>query len=221
MVVEKYLQPEVKELITDEDTLAKWTETVHSLGLTGQEKVQHEDKSPVPFMPMKKTTEAIFETLCPRKAKVADYDKSPIPMEVLDLIGLAVREKHFSEIQIWYDDKDPDPVAIGIRKQYEVKHKSGYNAKADTPVFLHKEDCDQYIAENGLQDEYHSYAWDHKSQKFLIARWGDERRAMEELREMARNRFIALQGLEYRKTIKEAQRGLDDLEETALERFGA
>ena len=55
--------------------------------------------------------------------------------------------------------------------------------------------------------------------KYLIGKWADVKHSMDELTEMARTRYIRAKGVEYSKKLKEAQRGLDDLEIEAAERF--
>ncbi len=38
------------------------------------------------------------------------------------MIALAVQEKYFQSIEIWYDDKTPDPLAVGL-----IKKTDGYS----------------------------------------------------------------------------------------------
>lgn len=114
-MVQTYVIEETKELIFDSSSIEEWKEKVNALQLQGQQTLINGDKSPVPFEFMNTVTGRIFETLCPQKSSVKEYNKTPIPLEILGLIQLAVNENHFDSIEIWYDDKSPDPVAIGIR----------------------------------------------------------------------------------------------------------
>lgn len=123
-VVETYIIEETQELIYDNEKLDQWNNLVKELGLTGQTKIQAKDKSPIPFLHMKQTHIAVFETLCPRKVKVQEYDKTPIPVEILDLVALSVKEKYFNKIEIWYDDKTPDPACIGFAGEWLVYDRS-------------------------------------------------------------------------------------------------
>ena len=103
--VQTYLVEEVMELIYDGDRLAQWNNLVLELGLKGQSQIVKPDKSPIPFMHMKKGMENIFNTLCPRTVDVEAFNITPIPVEILDLIALSKKEGYFSQIKIQYDDK--------------------------------------------------------------------------------------------------------------------
>lgn len=113
--VEVYLIEETQELIYDNEQLEKWNNLVAELGLTGQTKVVKEEKSPIPFLWMNQTLVKTFEELCPQKVVVSDYDKTPIPVEVLSLISLSTKEQYFDRIEVWYNDKNPDPAVIAYK----------------------------------------------------------------------------------------------------------
>lgn len=113
-VVETFLIEETLELIYDNEQLESWNKMVDELGLTGQTKIVKKDKSPIPFLHMKSTLVKTCETLCPRKVDVKEYSATPIPVEILSLVSLSTNEKHFDLIQIWYDEKSPDPFCIGL-----------------------------------------------------------------------------------------------------------
>lgn len=112
--VELFLIEETKELIYDNEKLDQWNTLVAELGLQGQTKVVKEEKSPIPFLWMNKTLIATFTELCPKKVKIAEYDKTPIPVEVLSLVSLSTKEGYFDKIEVWYNDKNPDPAVIGF-----------------------------------------------------------------------------------------------------------
>lgn len=114
-VVETFIIEETQELIYDNEKLDQWNNLVAELKLTGQAQVGKKDKSPVPFLWMNETLLAVFGELCPRKVRVSEYNKTPIPVEALSLVALSVKEGYFNEIQVWYDDKTPDPAIIGYR----------------------------------------------------------------------------------------------------------
>lgn len=69
-------------------------------------------------MHLKESYKNICEQLCPRKEDVKKYNVTPIPVEILELISLSNKEKYFSRVEIWYDEKTPDPFAIGIHSNY-------------------------------------------------------------------------------------------------------
>lgn len=112
-VVQSYIIEETAELIYDNEKLDQWNKQIEALGLEGQKALLQKDKSPIPFMSMNTAMINICECLCPRKVNVEAYNVTPIPVEILDLIALAKKEGYFEKIQIWYDEKSPDPFCIG------------------------------------------------------------------------------------------------------------
>lgn len=113
--VELYVIEETQELIYDNEKLDQWNALVSELKLTGQEQVVKKDKSPIPFLWMNQTIKAVFEELCPAKVKVEEYSKTPIPVEALGMVSLSVKEGYFDKIEVWYNDKNPDPAIIGYK----------------------------------------------------------------------------------------------------------
>jgi hypothetical protein len=210
-VVETFVIEETAELIFDNEQLEKWNAHVIELGLTGQTKIVSKDKSPIPFMHLKESLLNVFRTLCPRIVSVEEYNISPIPVEILDLIALSKNEKYFKVIEIWYDDKNPDPVCIGVTGYYyEPYWCGGANQELKNEKFETKEDA---INAGAKHTTFSS------GERYLLGKWADVKHSFEELKEMATKRFISEEGNQYRKQIKDAQRGLDDLEITAFEKF--
>lgn len=122
-VVETFYVEETINLIHDNEALAKWNEKVAELGLEGQKAVIVADKSPVPFLWMNDALIATFETLCPTKAKIQEYNKTPIPVELLDTVSLCVKEQYFDKIEVWFNEKDKDPVIIGYKNDMSQSEK--------------------------------------------------------------------------------------------------
>lgn len=214
-VVETFVIEETAELIYDGEALETWNSLVSELGLTGQTQITHKEKSPIPFMHLKKNLVAVFETLCPRKVDVEAYNVTPIPLEILRLVSLSKNEKYFDQIQIWYDDKAPDPVCIGMKnKWWSVTSSGHYGKQFDTM----QEAKNAMVAEGILEKEPHK-SWE--AEHYLLGKWADVKRSFAELTKMATARFIQEKGHDYRKTIKETQRKLDDLEVEAFEKFGS
>jgi len=212
-VVETFIIEETAELIYDNEQLDKWNELVSELGLTGQTQIVKKEKSPIPFMHLKTSMKNVFETLCPRKVEVEAYNVTPIPVEILDLIALSKREGYFTGLQIWYDDKAPDPACIGyVAKRYvEYTESNPLNLRGKDEANLSED-------EKTLVNKWSLRTWD--ANYYLLGKWADVRHSFEELIEMATKRFISEKGNEYRKAIKEATRKLDDLEIEAFDLFG-
>ena len=126
-VVETFVIEETAELIYDNEKLEEWNNLVSSLNLEGQTQIVQKEKSPVPFMPMNNSLVNVFDTLLPRRVAVKDYNISPIPVEILSLVSLSINENYFDKIEIWYDDKSPDPACIGSRYSNARDKEMGYH----------------------------------------------------------------------------------------------
>ena len=207
-VVETFLIEETIDLIYDNEQLEKWNKHVEELGLVGQTKIVHTDKSPIPFMHLKNSYKAICETLCPSKVDVENYSITPIPVEILELVSLSKNEKYFGKIQIWYDEKSPDPFAVGIAGEWIPREKSNW---------LWNKGQKSYEDALALCDGDKPYF--SEKQFYLIGKWADVKRSWKELREMATERYVATKGNEYTKAIRDAQRGLEDLQTEAFDKF--
>lgn len=211
-VVETFVIEETAELIYNNEKLDKWNELVGELGLKGQTKIIAPEKSPIPFMHLKKSLSNVLECLCPKKVNVEDYDVTPIPVEILDLIALSKRENYFNKIEIWYDEKSPDPVCVGITGYYyQPTWAINRNQTLDGKEFATEKECKDAGATSFINFS--------EKQRYLLGKWADVKHSFEELKEMAIKRFISEKGNELRKTIKEANRQLDDIEINAFEQF--
>lgn len=116
-MIQSFLVEETKELIYDSEKIDEWKSKCEELGLSEQLALAQPGKSPVPFEYMNTVSKRVYETICPQKINYKKYSKTTIPLEVLSLIALSEKEHYFEEIQIWYDDKSPDPLAVGFIKK--------------------------------------------------------------------------------------------------------
>jgi hypothetical protein len=212
-VVETYIIEETAELIYDNEKLDKWNDLVSELGLSGQTKIVQKEKSPIPFMHMKPALQAVFECLCPRKVNVEAYDITPIPVEILELVALSNREGYFEKIQIWYDDKNPDPACVGVTYRNYYSHSDDGGLKLNFPT---KELAQSDMNKNGWTK---NKPYPVGETYYLLGKWADVKHTFDELKQMAYKRYVTEQSVDLRKKIKEAQRELDDIELTAIEKF--
>lgn len=219
--VETFIIEETAPLIYDNEQLDKWNDLVKELGLKGQTNIVKPNKSPIPFMFLNQGLKNILDTLCPKRVSIENFDISPIPVEILSLVSLSNMEKYFNKIQIWYDDKQKDPCCIGITSEYLLYE--GYVKAVPEELcknYPNKEEAfkvaKEYIPE---LKETTSIGWETNEKHYLIGKWADVKHSFDELRQMAIKRFVDEKGNEYRKQIKEAERGLMDLENEAFEKF--
>lgn len=210
-VVETFIIEETQELIYDNEKLDKWNSLVEELGLSGQTKIAAPEKSPIPFMHMKDSLKAIFKVLCPREVSIKDYDKTPIPVEILNLVALSTKEQYFNDIQIWYDDKNPDPICVGqVGYWFESDWYTDSNKELKGLKFGYKKEIEE---SGGKHPNFNS------TTLYLIGKWGDVKHSFGKLKEMAKTRFMENRSCELQRTIKNAKRELDDLELEATEKF--
>jgi hypothetical protein len=216
-VVETFVIEETSSLIYDNEQLDNWNKMVEDLGLTGQTSIQVKEKSPIPFMHLKSNLVVVLETICPRKVDVRAFNISPIPLEILDLIALSKREKYFDEVQIWYDDKSPDPVCIGLKNTlysylYDDENKKSYTRHDGLTLSEqaeHKNSPLIYFSGSEIMGHY------------LLGKWGDVKRSFAELTQMATARYTQEKSHEYKKIIKDYERKLTDIEQEAFDKFGS
>ena len=209
-VVETFIIEETASLIYDNEQLDRWNELVNDLGLNGQTEITKPTKSPIPFMFIKKGMEKVFETLCPRKVDISEYNVTPIPVEILDLVSLSKREGYFQEIQIWYDDKNPDPLCVGVSCTYYGYTGDNWSSENRFTAKT-KAEVKEKVGKNSI--------WKTDEKLYLLGKWADVKHSFEELKQMATKRYIAEKGNDYKKQIVSAQRGLDDLETEAFDLF--
>jgi hypothetical protein len=210
-VVETFIIEETQELIYDNEKLDQWNSLVAKLGLQGQTKIQAKDKSPIPFLHMKTSMVNVFTLLCPRRVDIQDYDKTPIPVEILELAALSVKENYFTRIEIWYDDKTPDPACIGVLGKWIVYRKN-YTHIAEPAT-----EADALALKS--HPEYHNHYFEETG-KYLIGRWADVKQSFEELSAKAKKLFIASRTSEIESIIREEKRKLEDVETEANNKFG-
>ena len=203
-VVENYFNQELSDIVFEVDKLEEWKDMAEQLGMDNQLKLTKGKDSPVPFPYMNTTMIRVFEELCPRQVSYKEYDKTPIPLEIMKLIAFSIKEKHFNEIQIWYDDKSPDPVVVGLTYQWYN------NAKLDGKYiyFDSREECIAHPDNNGT-------AFKTNVNNYLIAKWGDAKRSFDELKKMAIRRFIDINSNQMQKDIKILQDKLNVIKENA------
>jgi hypothetical protein len=216
-MVDLFFNKELADISFEVEALDDWKKTCEELGLENQLTLTKGKESPVSYPFMNTTMVRVYETLCPRKVGFKDYKVTPIPLEVLKQIAFSVKEKHFEEIQIWYDDKSPDPVVVGLTG-YWCAYNNDSNAikddKGNYKRFKNLDEIKKYKNENGISESTHN--WFNKEGEYLMARWGDELRDFSELKKLAVERFIDNVGGEMKKEAKILTEKINCLKENAV-----
>ena len=142
-----------------------------------------------------------------------------MPLEVMRELAFCKTEKYFNTIRIWYDDKTPDPIAVGTCTRFsasyykteEAKEKGSYHDRDSTPYdFTSREQAKDYVETMGFVFN----DTNTQTNDYLITRWADELRPMEELKKLALERLQDKYVSEWNKAIKDLQSKVTTAKET-------
>ena len=220
MATEIYFNKELADISFEVDALDEWKETCKELGLDKQLLLSNGKGSPIPYPYINEVMRRVYSTLCPRQYKVKEFDKTPIPLEVLKQIKFSTTEQHFQKIEIWADDKKPDPIVVGIfspfycYKEEEGRTKYLKDETGAKILFATKEE-----AENAGESLGYSKIGNEFNQQYLIARFGDELKPFSELKELAITRFIDIESNELQREIKDKTEKLKLIKENTISYF--
>lgn len=210
-MIENYYNVEFDNVIFDIDNKQEWLEMMNELGLSNQTNFLKNSKSPVPFPLLNNNIKNIFSTLCPAQLELKSYNKTPIPLDAIKAIKFAVQENYFDKIDIWYDDKSPDPLAVGSIINYKAYYyPEGYNNSLGTDfIFKSDQDAKDWVEQQGHRLHFTT----NEVNQYLICRWGDELRPIKELKQLAKERLIEKYTNDWKLTIKECQRKIEQSSE--------
>jgi hypothetical protein len=137
MEIKIYREPENEHLILDENALAEYHRLTEELGIPAVKP----EKVPNVYQPINLAQARILGALCPMSVKITAYTKSTIPVEVLQSIKFAQNMEMFDWMEVWYDDKAPDPMIIGKSYQSEEDRVKGYNWRMHHTLVARWGDC--------------------------------------------------------------------------------
>lgn len=202
-MVELFFNKELADVAFEVEALDEWKSIAEELGFEAQLSLTKGKESPIPYPFLNEVMDRVYTTLCPCKVEFKTYNKSTIPLEIMKQITFSVRDKHFNKIEIWYDDKTPDPLVVGYMNEYYAYTKSGYNRLADengkSLIFPTHELA---TAELERQEITETYNVSHNELgKYLIGRWGDELLDFPSLKKRAIDAFIESEGGELKKEV--------------------
>ena len=215
-MVQIYQNEELNDVLFQVESLDEWQQIAQELQMDKQLNFINQATSPNPYPFITESMNRIFTTLCPTKVDFKEYDKTPIPLEVMKQIAFSVKEKHFTDIQIWYDDKTPDPFVIGKSQEYyayDVSYSRLRNADGQEQRFKTEKEAKEYC---DLIDFKFKGISQTNVVNYLIARWGDEIRPIPELKTLAKNRLLEKYGAELKNEIEEKNQALKKINENTL-----
>jgi len=137
MEVKIYREPENKGLILNESELKEYSDLVNKLKLTNEVV----DKTPSVYIPINSSMQKLLKALCPAVVKITEYKKSTIPVEVLKVVEYGTENNMFEGYEIWYADKDPDPLLIGWNYNSEDDKKNNYTWRNNYSLLARWGDC--------------------------------------------------------------------------------
>jgi hypothetical protein len=119
MATQIFIEPELEKLYENSE---EWEQMCTGLGLEKQlKKAGKKEKVGNPYMKIDPRTERVYRLLCPQRQLYTDYVSSTLPLEVLQEIHRCQENEWFPRIEVWYDDKSPDPFLIGYdSKKWEA-----------------------------------------------------------------------------------------------------
>ena len=136
MTIQTFRNAELDNVILEIGDQDEWKQLAAEMGLDKQMEFVQQAKSPLPYPYMNQSMQNIFGTLCGTKTDVKDYSKTPMPLEVMRELAFCKTEKYFNTIRIWYDDKTPDPIAVGTCTRFSASYYKTEEAKekeSDSP----------------------------------------------------------------------------------------
>jgi len=111
MATQIFVEPELETL---HENAEEWQALCTELGLDKQlSKSGTVERVGNPYMKIDPRSERVYEMLCPVKVDYSNYVASTLPIDVLQEIKRCKENNWFKKIQVWFDDKSPDPFLIG------------------------------------------------------------------------------------------------------------
>lgn len=111
MTTQFFIEPELEKL---HEQSQEWEQLCTGLGLEKQlKKIGKVEKVANPYMKLDHRSERIFQMLCPRREPYTEYGAGTLPLDIVQEIDRCKKNGWFPVMEIWYDDKSPDPFLIG------------------------------------------------------------------------------------------------------------
>lgn len=116
MATQIFIEPELELLHESSD---EWQSICTELGLQKQlSKSGKIEKVGNPYMKIDPRSERVYKMLCPAIVDYKKYEASTFPLEVLQEASRCEKNGWFKKMEVWYDDKSPDPFLVGL--EYET-----------------------------------------------------------------------------------------------------
>jgi hypothetical protein len=216
-MIQSFKNQELDNLAFDIENQQEFKELASRLGMGKQSAFIERSGSAMPYPFINTAMENQFTTLCPRKVDYKEYDKTPIPLEVMRELSFVVGENYFSKVEVWYDDKSPDPFLVGTISKSGCYYYEGGD-KSKSSKFTGYDFDTQGQAKEFIEAQGHLfYFGTNDEKKYLIARWGDELRDFAELKRLALMRLKETYTGKWKMDMQALQAKLNTVEENILQ----
>ena len=179
-MVKLYFNEELADVTLNQEDAEKYEELMSKLNIARTHQ-NSSSNSIIPYVAVNTSMYNVIHTLCPISVSYKNYDITSIPLDVLKAIDFCVDKKFFKEIEIHYNDENPDPFVIGTNKKY---YNNAKDENGDWKLYDTKEDC--------MADEINNnaaYERSSETRRYLIAKWGDEDKPFDVLMKEASNKL--------------------------------
>lgn len=142
-VVKIYREPENTGLILNEEELNEYKKLAGELGLDEFKP----DKVPSVYTPINQVQIRALKALCPCTYKLKKYTRGTIPVEALQAVKFATDNEMFDVLEVWCDDKEPDPVIIGKSFTNQSDRENDYTWNMHHTLIARWGDCSHELSE--------------------------------------------------------------------------
>lgn len=199
-----------REMLFDTDKQEEYKKIIDDLGLQGQKDlIADAGGRIIPFPKLSQEELMVWEQIAPRKIELSKFKETIIPYEIAQIISLCKANKYFEFPEITKEHTDAMEEGETVQKGFI---QVWYEAPQEIDPLLVGILSTQRKCSWGLSSGDNTY--------YLLARWGHSLKDFFTLSKIAKDRWISREKVEAESQLREAKRKLEDIDMTALQRFG-
>lgn len=124
MEIKIYREPENESLMIDENQLKEYNKLASELGLSTE---VDSTKTPNVYIALNDAMSKQLKVQCPVSVNAEEYTRTTIPLEVLKVYKYAKDNEMFDGFEVWYADKEPDPLLVGWKWDSDEAKEKNYS----------------------------------------------------------------------------------------------
>lgn len=124
MEIKIYREPENESLMIDENQLKEYNKLASELGLSTE---VDSTKTPNVYIALNDAMSKQLKVQCPVSVNAEEYTRTTIPLEVLKVYKYAKDNEMFDGFEVWYADKEPDPLLVGWKWDNDEAKEKNYS----------------------------------------------------------------------------------------------